>query len=1054
LTNPAQSLSAVHGILKGVSPMKKCLVVFVAFVFASLSSFASKTVSVQSQPSASRQMRIRHIHPSRHASTQVVAHPHGAAVALPATRPPVPPARRTAISAPKGRFSKRATSNTIPTVSFIAAARTLTGGEDDDETEPVMGDFNGDGNKDVAKVVENTVADTTTYSISVALGNGDGTFKTAVLTNTPGNADDPIVVGDVNGDGNDDILMIHPQGTDCRAARKANARPDGCGGSSVDVLLGNGDGTFAAPVNYTISVNGLNGGVLADIAGNGKLDLLAVDSAIPANVIELAGVGDGTFQAASTVTTLIGAAPSGLFFADFNGDGKLDFAGSNGQVEVYLATESGFAVPVPLITPDALYNSCFNTAGDLNGDGMPEIVSVNCDELNTVTIYVNNGDGTFRTGAYYNLTGDLYQWPSEAAIGDLNGDGNADIVVSNEDGGDLGILLGRGDGTVATGKVNYGVGGYPWYTPLLADFNGDGLLDVVIPDDNFNIVYLQGYGDGSFEASVNYPLPNSFDQFAWSYSVATGDFNGDGFPDVVVGQRNNYGSTGMVVYLGTGDGTFPPGVSYGESASLSYVTVADFNGDGKLDIAATDSLSGTVQIFLGNGDGTFSVGLPFSTGGSGPLNVVTGDFNQDGKMDMAVANGGSGNIAVLLGNGDGTFAAAVTYPTTSYSPGTLAVADLNGDGYPDLAIAAYTDGPSAVGVFLANNDSSGTFQTVTYTVLNGEAEYVTFGDLNKDGKLDMAVTEYDGTTYPGFIEIGLGNGDGTFGTLSAYPSSALAGPPDPANIQMLDINVDGNLDLVYLNSNFGTLAVMYGNGDGTMNAPVEWPANSDVFGLALADVNQDGAVDVLVGNDYSGGVSVLLNATGTGTAPNYSIGTQTPSETVTAGSSASYTIDLAGTFGYNGTITFSCTNLPAGATCSFSPSSVVAQGGTSLSTIVTITTTAATASLLRPERPGTKPGSTKSESGILLASLSSVGLFGLLLVGRGKKGNGKKRAAGVLLGMMLLLMMSTLVGCSGTSSGTKTGSGTPAGSYVVTVTSTGTGTGAPTHSLGLTLVVQ
>ncbi|HTW56622.1 MAG TPA: VCBS repeat-containing protein [Terriglobales bacterium] len=1045
--------------------MKKCLVVSVMFVFASLSAFASRSVSVRSQPSASRQMRVRHIHPSRHASSQVVAHPHGAAVTLPSTRPPVPPARQAAIPAPKGRFSTRHTNgSSLPTVSFIAAARTLTGGEDDDETEPVMGDFNGDGNMDVAKIVANTVGQTTTYSISVVLGNGDGTFQTAMLTNTPGNADDPIVVGDVNGDGNDDILQIHPEGDDCRAARRRNAQPQDCGGSSVDVLLSNGDGTFAAPVNYPISDNGLNGGVLADLTANGKLDILVVDNATPADVIELLGVGDGTFQAASTVTTLAGAAPNGLFFADFNGDGKLDIASGYGQVEVYLATDSGFAAPVSLVTPDTQYDSCFNTSGDLNGDGMPEIVSVNCDDENSVTIYVNNGDGTFQTGVYYNLTGDLYQEPSEAAIGDLNGDGNADIVVGNTYGGDLSILLGNGDGTVAAQKVNYGIGGYPWFTPLLADFNGDGLPDVVMPDDYFNFVYLQGYGDGSFDATVNYPLPNSFDQYAWTYSVATGDFNGDGIPDVVAGQIDNHGSTGVVVYLGKGDGTFYPGVSYGDSFDLGYVAVADFNGDGKLDIAATDPASGVVNIFLGNGDGTFSIGLPFSTGGSGPQNIVTGDFNHDGKIDIAVANEETGNVAVLLGNGDGTFASAVTYPTTGYNPYLISTADLNGDGYLDLAVTAYTDGTSAVGVFLANNDNSGTFKTVTYTVTNGYPILAAFGDLNNDGNLDMAVTEDEGTTYPGLIEVGLGNGDGTFGTLTAYPSSVLAEDPGPGNIQMYDINGDGNLDLVYLNSNFGTLAVMYGNGDGTMNSPVEWPANDDTYGMALADVNQDGATDVLVGNDYAGGFSVLLNATGTGTAPNFSIGTQTPTGTVTAGSSATYTLNLAGSFGYNGTITFACGNLPAGTTCSFSPTSVVAQGILPLTTTLTVTTTADSASLLRPERPGTAPGSR-----IFVASLSGMGLFGLLLLGAGNKdrkndsrnsgtakmSNGKKRPAVLLLGVMTLLMVCTLVGCSGSSSTkTVTSTGTPAGSYIVTVTSTGTGTGAPSHSLNLTLVVQ
>src|SRR5262249_20579412 len=138
-----------------------------------------------------------------------------------------------------------------------------------------------------------------------------------------------------------------------------------------------------------------------------------------------------------------------------------------------------------------------------------------------------------------------------------------------------------------------------------------------------------------------------------------------------------------------------------------------------------------------------------------------------------------------------TFANAVTYPTTSYSPAYITVADIDGDGYLDLAVTASTDGPAAVGVFLANNDNSGTFKTVTYTTLDGDPEFVAFGDLNKDGKLDMAVTERQGSNYLAFVEVGSGNGDGTFGTLSAFPTSVYTtSSSNPSDIQFADMNGD------------------------------------------------------------------------------------------------------------------------------------------------------------------------------------------------------------------------------------------------------------------------
>jgi hypothetical protein len=1018
----------------------KTRLVFATLFVTSLAAFGTHT-----QPKPSSQFRVTHSRQSSKANHRTELHERGGAAA----RPPAAEKTATANPARKGRFKSRpATSSSASTVSFVAAARFPLGGTDDDNTESVIGDFNGDGKKDVAKIA--SVG--STYSISVLLGNGDGTFQAAKLTATPSNVDDPIIVGDVNGDGKDDIVQVHPAGGNCGVAPRAGVKPAvlPCG-ASIDVLISNGDGTFATAVNYSVTVDSLVGGLLTDINGDGKLDVLAFDNLNPGNAIQMLGKGDGTFQTASTLATLTGPAPGAMIFGDFNGDGKLDFAGFEGsQVGVSLASGSGWAAPVLLTTGDGNYDSCSNTLGDLTGDGKPEIVSVNCYELNTVTVYVNNGDGTFQPGVYYNNTGDQSQTPNEATIADVNGDGNGDIVISNESGGGISILLGDGTGRVVAEGVTYGIGGFPWTAPLIADFNGDGLMDVVASDDYFNMVYLQGYGDGSYRAAVTYPLPNSFDQYATSGSVAIADVNGDGIPDSVVGQTGNYASTGFVVYLGKGDGTFYPGETYGESTSLRFVAVADFNGDGKLDVAASDT-NNEIHIFLGNGDGTFAVGASLYAG-TNPQNVVTGDFNHDGTIDLATPNVGVGTISVLLGHGDGTFANAVMYDVTAHNnPSILTAADLNGDGYLDLVVTALY-GPSAVGVFLGNSDNSGTFQPVTFTDTDGYPFYVAFGDLNKDGKLDMAITESQGTTYPGLIQIALGNGDGTFGALASYPSTTLGSYPNPADIQILDLDGDGNPDLVYINQSFGTVAVMLGNGDGTVNAPLEFPGNGNSLGLALADVNGDGVVDVVTGNINSGGLTAFLNGAGSGTSPNYTMGTKTPTATVAAGSPAMYVLNLAGLNGYTGTITFACGELPTAATCSFNPSSVIALGNTPLTTSLTIDTTVRSGSLLRPAWPGSQAGSP-----ILLASLSGMGLFGLMLAGSGAKG--RRRRAAIVLGAVLLVTLGMLAACDNDTAAKippppPPATGTPAGSYLVTVTSTGTGTGAPTHSVNVTLIVQ
>ena len=294
-------------------------------------------------------------------------------------------------------------------MGFISATQVPAGGAAYDPAS--QGDFNGDGKADLISVVRNNVGGfpnavrshagsggnvarandggSDVLSISAVLGNGDGTFKPAVLTTVL--SADPILVGDVNGDGKDDVVQVHPS----RAP------------STIDVWLSNGDGTFTEGHSYQVSQVRIQGGILTDLDGDGKLDLLAVDVQTPGLVRTLLGNGDGTFQAATSIT-LAAQAPSNLRFADFNGDGKVDFAGtdSNGQVNIYLQAGGNFVLTgIPLANPDSQYAICDLEAGDLNHDGAAEVVTANCTDggsgQNTISVYVNHGDGTFAPGVYY-----------------------------------------------------------------------------------------------------------------------------------------------------------------------------------------------------------------------------------------------------------------------------------------------------------------------------------------------------------------------------------------------------------------------------------------------------------------------------------------------------------------------------------------------------------------------------------------------------------------------------------------------------------------------------
>jgi hypothetical protein len=769
--------------------------------------------------------------------------------------------------------------------------------------------------------------------------------------------------------------------------------------------------------------------------------------------------------------------------ADFNGDGFLDVAANDplsGQQTVFLSTSATtFAPGVAYATQDGVEDACSTTVGDLTGDGLPEIVSANCAD-NTITIYVNDGSGGFGpTGTYYDAamnptTGSFaYVYPAAVTIADVDGDGFGDVVCSNSGpnnltagSSDVTILLGNRDGTVQSPTQGYTAGGYTTGAAIVADFNGDGLADIIVPDDFYSLTYMKGYGDGTFRAAVDYYSPTSDNGQPFGIDIATGDFNGDGLPDVVIGNCCD-AAVGITVFLSRPDGSLQPGVNYGSGGALEYVAVADLDGDGVLDIAATDFGSGVVQIFNGNkntggvGDGTFTVGNSYPTGAGvpGPQGIVVSDFDQDGHPDLAVANLlgnlGVSNLGILLNDKQGGFQPVVNYTTCSGAT-QVAAADLDGDGFPDLVAPL----PACTGMVVFHNDGTGNFQPLGDFGVGHNPAQVAVGDVNGDGVPDLVITMDDFLNGHG-IAVALGKNDGTFQPVNipAYPSTLQANHynPLPSYIKLVDLDGDGKLDLVYTNSNFGTVGVMYGKGDinGTFYDPVEYPTGQFSFGLAVADVNGDGAVDVVTASDDTSAVTVLLNNSGSGTKPDYAVAATPPSQTVTAGSSTTYTITVSPNNFYNGTISFACGTLPSKTTCTFGPTTLTPNGNGQMTTTLTVTTTAATTSMSVPSEMNPHGGAP-----ILWASLSGMGVFGLVLAGDWKKK--RIRWMGVVLGMLLLVMMVSLVGCGGSSNNNNLGvliPGTPTGTYPIQVTATGTagsnGGNTSAHNLApLSLTVQ
>src|SRR5271165_1011334 len=342
-----------------------------------------------------------------------------------------------------------------------------------------------------------------------------------------------------------------------------------------------------------------------------------------------------------------------------------------------------------------------------------------------------------------------------------------------------------------------------------------------------NSLAAQGFQD-LFERSIEDATGLQFP------ALAAGDFNGDGKLDLAATGALPGAST-MVILLGNGDGTFQLGKKYAISGSA--VLAADFNGDGRLDLAVLSG-DGTLAMMLGNGDGTFQG--PVDTAVHGEW-MAAADFNGDGVVDLAVAELAyrNGGVSILLGKGDGTFAAPISIPVASGSA-IVAIADFNGDGMPDLALLQET---TSFQIYLGKGDGTFTPQgspmTVTVQIFGMAA-----GDFNGDGRMDLAIGHNAG------ISLFEGNGDGTMG---AVTFTNIGRPP--LQLAVTDVNGDGNLDVIAeteypldtIDGTWGSFAVLIGDGTGGLTLNPYHDNGSGYAPFVVGDFNGDGRVDLVEG---------------------------------------------------------------------------------------------------------------------------------------------------------------------------------------------------------------
>jgi len=418
----------------------------------------------------------------------------------------------------------------------------------------------------------------------------------------------------------------------------------------------------------------------------------------------------------------------------------------------------------------------FVTVGDFNADGKTDLLATYKYWLNgliiggawvdSLWVQLGNGDGTFQASVDPHCAGPMED-PGSSAVGDFNGDGKSDVVVVDSGNGVGGlyqgadVLLGNGDGTFQR-SVRYAAGSDPYFVAV-GDFNGDGNADLAVANHGSNNVsVLLGNGDGTFQAAVNYAVGSE------PYSVSVGDFNGDGNTDLAVADS---GSNNVSVLLGNGDGTFQAAVNYATGTKPESVTVGDFNGDGNADLAVANYGSNNVSLLLGNGDGTFQAAVNYAAG-TKPDSVTVGDFNGDGNADLAVANYGSNNVSLLLGNGDGTFQAAVNYAAGT-QPDSVTVGDFNGDGRPDLAVADYGGG---VSILLNTTMRYPAFSNLSASSsVNYGTPLATFGGTIATSNLTAPTNETVAITLNGVTQNAVTDANGNFTTTfntSTLPASA------------------------------------------------------------------------------------------------------------------------------------------------------------------------------------------------------------------------------------------------------------------------------------------
>ena len=643
--------------------------------------------------------------------------------------------------------------------------------------------------------------------------------------------------------------------------------------SATQVDFGTVDGTAVAGVDYqatdgtmTFSANETTAVIRVPIIGNTTVQSNRTFGVNLSNPLQQA-----PFATPASFAT--GSGSSSVAWGDVNGDGRLDLAVANFAVDsvtVLLNTTTTGATSFAALgcfaaglTPVAV------AFGDVNGDGRLDLAVANAGS-NTVSVLLNTTTTGATTPAFATQQNfNTADYPSSVALGDVNGDGLLDIVTANYDSASVSVLL----NTTTTGATTPTFATQQEFDTFsdptsvaLGDVNGDGLLDLAVSHDgdyrvsvllNTTTSGVVGFGTMSFR------LTNSI------YSVALGDVNGDGLPDLVTANSDSETVSVLLNTTTTGETTptFATQQNFYYSTNPSSVAVGDVNGDGLLDLAVANAGSASVSVLLnttttGATTPTFATQQPFNVGLS-PYSVALGDVNGDGSLDIVTANYDSETVSVLLNTtttGVLNFATQQNFNTADY-PISVALGDVNGDGLLDIVTANF--GANSVSVLL-NTTTTGvlSFAAEEEFITGLAPRSVTLGDVNGDGLLDIVTADSGANSVSVLLN--------TTTTGATTPTFAIRQPFDvgvsPFSVTLGDVNGDGRLDLVTANYNLNNVSVLLNTtktvaGVTTFNFAAERSFDTGFcpISVALSDVSGDGSLDLVTANNGLNDVSVLLN---------------------------------------------------------------------------------------------------------------------------------------------------------------------------------------------------